>query len=420
MGISAREIAVKILYNIEQGAYSDAAIKEKLRGNILPEDSALITELVYGVTCYKIKLDYIIEQYSKLPLKRLSKWILIILRMGIYQLLFLDRIPESAAVNESVKLAKRYGHTASAGYVNGMLRNIARSSKKIEYNDISILYSHPAWLVDLWTKEYGADFTKQLLAANNNRADVTIRVNKLKCTAEELEALLKQKGIQTKVINDRCIQVKGTGNIEQLDEYQKGFFTVQDISSMYAVEALAPKAGEFVIDACAAPGGKTTYMAELMQNEGTILAFDLYEHKIDLLRKNAARMGLDIIQPCLQNAENLREDLIKKVDKVLVDAPCSGFGIIRKKPDIKWTKSLQDISKLAQIQKNILSAVSNYVKKGGILVYSTCTISKKENEEQLEQFLKNNQNFELLQQWQLFPHIDNCDGFFIGVLKCVR
>lgn len=419
MGISARECALKILYQTDQGAYSDAALKEGIAQITLSEDKGLITELVYGVIGNKSRLDFIIASYSKLPLKKLSKWIINILRMGIYQMIFLDKIPESAAVNESVKLAKRYGHAASAGFVNGVLRNVAKNGAP-ECEDLATCYSHPEWIVKMWEKRYGKEFTKELLAANNQKASITIRVNTLKTNIEELKVWLEEKGIQAKIIDDICLEVKGIGNVEALEAYQKGLFIVQDMASMAAVEALGPKPGEMILDVCAAPGGKTTYIAQRMENQGEVIAFDLHAHKVEIINKNAQRMGISIIEAQEQNAENIREELIKKADRVLVDVPCSGLGIIRKKPDIKWTKTLQDIDELSKVQQRILQTASSYVRKGGRLVYATCTISEKENEVQLDQFLKKNANFKLEEKRQLFPHTDHCDGFFIGVLTCVE
>lgn len=419
MGISAREAALKILVQTEQGAYSDAALKEGIPSKMISEDKALTTELVYGIITNRRRLDSIICSYSKLPMKKMSIWIINILRIGMYQLFFLDKIPKSAAVNECVKLAKRYGHTASAGFVNGILRNA--SKKEIpECEDAAICYSHPDWMVQMWEKEYGMEFTKKLLAANNEKAPVTLRVNLYKTTAEALKERLDAIGIQTKILNGRVLEAKGLGNVESLEAYKQGLFIVQDMASMMAVEALDPKPGEFVMDVCAAPGGKTTYMAERMENKGKVIAFDLHPHKVEIIQKNANRLGLSIIEAMEQNAENLREEYCKMADCVLADVPCSGLGVIRKKPDIKWMKTMQDIEDLAKVQKRILQTASHYVRKGGTLVYSTCTISKQENEEQVNCFLKSNPNFRLEKMQQLFPHIHHCDGFFIGVLKCVE
>ena len=410
---NAREAALKILHKMRGGAYINAAVKEGLHHSVKSEDKALATQLVYGVVSNRTRLDYYTSKFSKIPLKKISPWIMDILRMGFYQLYFLDKIPASAAVNESVKLARRYGHSASAGFVNGVLRRAAKDGEPELPDDLSIVHSHPQWLVDMWIKDYDKEITIKMLEANNTVPESYVRANTLKITAAELA-----DRIGGERIDDIFVKVKGLGGIDNSDEYKNGLLTLQGRASAEAVKALEPKKGQLVLDLCAAPGGKSTLIAQLMENDGEIISCDIYEHKLELIKKNADRLGMDIIKTRLQDAQQLMPEYVKKADCVLADVPCSGLGIIRKKPDIRWDKEIEDIESLCSVQKNILQTASQYVKKGGRLVYSTCTVSKKENEDMIKAFLAENENFELAFEKQYFPFDDGYDGFYIGVLLC--
>lgn len=419
--INSREIAMKVLYEIEyEGAYSNMALKKALRnGEISHRDKAFITHLVYGVTDKKLTLDYIISKFSKIKLKKISKYILIILRMGVYQIKFMDKVPESAAVNECVKLARRYGHGASAGFVNGMLRNVVRSDieypkDKIEY--MSVKYSVPLWLCKKWITDFGYEFTNELLKSFEQSARVCVRPNTLKITEQELSDKLNDEGNKAEVKNN-LVYIEGfdIGNDEL---YKKGYYTVQDEAAYTAGKVLAPKSGETVIDMCAAPGGKTTHLAELMCNKGEIFAFDIHEHKIEIIQKNAKRLGISIIKTEISDGSVFNKKYAEKADKILCDVPCSGLGIIRRKPEIKWNRNEDD--DFHSLQEQILLNASKYLKKGGELVYSTCTINKEENEEVTSGFLKENSNFEKLYEKTFYPHIDNTDGFYICKIKRIR
>lgn len=419
--INSREIAMKVLYEIEyEGAYSNMALKKALRnGEISHRDKAFITHLVYGVTDKKITLDYIISKFSKIKLKKISKYILIILRMGVYQIKFMDKVPESAAVNECVKLARRYGHGASAGFVNGMLRNIVRSDieypkDKIEY--MSVKYSVPLWLCKKWINDFGFEFTNELLKSFEQSAKICVRPNTLKITEQELSDKLNDEGNKAEVKNN-LVYIEGfdIGNDEL---YKKGYYTVQDEAAYTAGKVLAPKSGETVIDMCAAPGGKTTHLAEIMCNKGEIFAFDIHEHKIEIIQKNAERLGISIIKTEISDGSVFNKKYAEKADKILCDVPCSGLGIIRRKPEIKWNRNEDD--DFHSLQEQILLNASKYLKKGGELVYSTCTINKEENEEVTSGFLKENSNFEKLYEKTFYPHIDNTDGFYICKIKRIR
>ncbi len=432
---NARDLAMHILYDIEyNGAYSNMALKNAFLKNrdLSPVDKGFITRIVYGVVSKKLTLEYIISQYSKIKLKKISKYILIILKMGIYQLKFMDKVPESAAVNESVKLAKRYGHGASAGFVNGLLHTVIKN--KIKYPDDEILrlsyeYSYPESLCRKWCNDFGFDFTKELLIEMNNDAKITLRVNTTKASTEEI--LKDNKNFKVSPLYDDALICDGF-DVGSSEIYKSGKVIAQDISAMMASLVLSPNSGEKVLDICAAPGGKTTHIAQLMDNSGEVVACDVHEHKIKLIEENAKRMGLDIIKPRLMDATKLNSEFCDHFDKVLADVPCSGYGIIRRKPDIKWKN--ENTVEICAIAKEILTNASKYVKIGGELVFSTCTINKEENEERLDEFLKENKNFEIVDITEnlplelrhkttrdgyvtFYPNVDFIDGFFIAKMK---
>lgn len=410
---NAREEALKILYRVEyEGAYPNIALKD-MSDELLSHDRALVTNIVYGVINRKLTLDYIIKQKSKIKLKKLSKYILLILRMGIYQLVFMDKIPQSAAVNESVKLAKRYGHSASSGYVNGILRNVSQNGfdypeDKIER--LSVEFSFPMWICQKWEKEFGYDFCKELMTALSKEPMLTLRPNSLKTDAKSLCDMLNVKARVT----DGAVECEGL-DVAKDKLYLDGYYTVQDRAAMASAIALDPQEGEVVIDMCAAPGGKTTHIAELMKNKGKVKAFDIYEHKIELIKKNAQRLGISIIDASVMDASVLDKKLIESADRVLCDVPCSGTGIIRRKPDIKWNRKEED--NFYPIQKKILENASKYLKKGGTLVYSTCSIERDENENVTGSFLDENKNFERLYEKTYYPNVDGTDGFYICKIK---
>lgn len=419
--MNIREAALKALYDIEyNGSYSNMAVKNTLGGrDISKQDKALFTALVYGVTDKRLTLDYYISRLSKIKLKKISKYILLILRMGIYQIVFMDKIPVSAAVNESVKLAKRYGHGASAGFVNGVLRSAA--SKTVDYPEekneyLSVKYSFPLWLCDRWIDEFGFEFTESMMQAFEENKHITLRANSLKTTASELAGMLVKLGI-TAEVKDGAV-VTGGFDIENNSLYKDGFFTVQDTAAMQAAKVLAPQSGEFIIDMCAAPGGKTTHIAELMKNSGKILAFDIHAHKTELIKKNAARLGIDIIEVHEKDASVFDKSLENTADRVLCDVPCSGLGVIGRKPDIKRCEDRS--GKITALQTKILENGAKYLKDSGVLVYSTCTVEKCENEEVINKFMKNNGGFEKMYEKAFYPHIDKTDGFYICKLRKTR
>lgn len=446
MGVDlARETALKVLYDInEKGAYSNISINRHLdMGGLKDVDKAFITEMVYGTIKWKLKLDYIISQFSRIKLKKLSPWIKNILRLGLYQVIYMDRVPDSAVCNESVKLAKRYGHSASGGFVNGVLRNIIRKKDEIKYPNkkkqlldyLSVIYSHPAWMVDRLIDVYGHNFTEDLLKSNNEVAPYTVRVNTLKISRDELIQELKKEGIKSyygKYLDEALI-VENPTSTREMETFKKGYFQVQDESSMLVAKILDPEPGELIIDVCSAPGGKATHIAQLMNNKGTVIARDIHEHKVKLIDDTVNKLGTEIVKTQVFDALKVDETLVGKCDGVLVDAPCTGLGIIRRKPDIKWTRNTDDEKEIARLQLAILKSSSQYVKPGGVLVYSTCTVLPEENEEVIKKFMNTVNGFEMDELEipaetdlkshykrgciRLYPHEHGVDGFFIARMK---
>lgn len=424
--MNAREAAFKALLDIEQnGAYVNAEILKMLSEAGLEEkDKALFSALTVGVIKNKLRLDYVIKQFSKTRLKKLSLKVLIILRMGAYQILFLDKVPESAACNESVKLTKKYFNPKSTGFVNGILRNIARNSEKIVYPPrdnitefLSVEYSFPMWICEKLVIQYGAEKAEDFMKNSNEPHGVFIRVNRLKTNADELLSIFKTKDINAEIVGDDMLYITSAANLTNFYEYKSGMFSIQNYSSAKAAEILEPKENETVIDVCAAPGGKSCAAAEKMNNRGTVYSFDIYEHKINLIKNSAERLGISIINAEVNDGENPKKELFGKADRVILDAPCSGIGVIHKKPDIKWTRNSEDIAELAKLQRNLLQKSKNYLKPGGIMLYSTCTVFKEENEENIKWFLSSSSDFEKVYEEQILTDEKGESGFYICKLK---
>ena len=389
-------------------------------------DINFISELVYGVVTWKLTLEYIIQKYSKTKIKKMSDWVKNILYLGSYQILFLDKVPKSAAVNESVNLCKKYNFK-SVGLVNAILRKIEKSDYKEISNitnsitRISLKYSMPEWIVKKFCDEYGEEETANICQNLNLRPNISVRINRLKGKMD-----LGEKGIL-----EDFRTITGTKNITKTKEYIEGNITIQDEAAGLSSFVLAPKEGELVLDACSAPGGKTTYLAELMHNKGKIIAWDIYEERLKQVNQNAKRLGIDIIQTEVHDATKLKEEYVEKFDKILLDVPCLGLGVIRRKPDIKWNRQEDDIKEISDIQFNILKTCSKYLKRNGTLVYSTCSMLKEENDAIIEKFIKE-ENFETVNIEEQIPNefskittkdmvqflpSQKHDGFFITMLK---
>ncbi len=420
-----REIALKILYKIDkEQAYSNIELNEEIKQNrkkLTEKDIGLISEIVYGVTTWKLTLDEIIKKYSKIKLKKISPWIINILRMGAYQMIFLDKIPKSAAVNESVNLAKRYGHVSSSNFTNAILRRISKTDYeelfKIQddIERISKTTSMPEWIVEELAKNNDMEKVTEICKNSNIRPKMTIRINKIKTTKDELKKKLQEKNIECIETNyEDFLIFRKLKNVENLKEFSEGLFTIQDISAGQTAKLLDPKPGECVLDACAAPGGKTTYIAEIMENTGKVEAWDIYEHRTKLIEQNAKRLGINIIQTKINDASKYDEKLNEKFDKILLDVPCLGIGVIKRKPDIKWQRKPEDVEAITKIQKEILNNCSKYLKNGGTIVYSTCSIFKKENEDVIYEFLQNNKDFKIDENSiiNILPDEEK-DGFFM-------
>lgn len=426
----ARNIALKSLYeiNIKQ-AYSNIVLDKFINENrekLSNLDINFISELVYGVVTWKLTLEYIIQKYSKTKIKKMSDWVKNILYLGSYQIIFLDKVPKSAAVNESVNLCKKYNFK-SVGLVNAILRIIEKSDYKEISNitnsitRISLKYSMPEWIVKKFCDEYGEEETANICQNLNLRPNISVRINRLKGKMD-----LGEKGIL-----EDFRTITGTKNITKTKEYIEGNITIQDEAAGLSSFVLAPKEGEIVLDACSAPGGKTTYLAELMHNKGKIVAWDIYEERLKQVEQNAKRLGIDIIQTEVHDATKLKEEYVEKFDKILLDVPCLGLGVIRRKPDIKWNRQEEDIKEISDIQFNILKTCSKYLKKNGTLVYSTCSMLKEENDAIIEKFIKE-EKFETVNIEEQIPNefskittnnmvqflpSQNHDGFFITMLK---
>lgn len=437
-----RNLAVRILSDVhEEGAYANVALARNLKKVELSEvDRRFLTELVYGAVKAGGTLDWMIRHYSNRPIRKVPPMIRNILRLGFYQLFYMDKVPVSAACNESVELAKKYGHPGIVKFVNAVLRAAVREPEKCAFptgkghatEELALRSFHPQWLVKRWMKAFGYEATRALCAFDNEDAVLSLRTNTLKVTRDELLSILASEHAEAEASRwaPEGILCHAHGALNAMESLQQGLFQVQDESSMQVAHVVAPQPGEFIIDCCSAPGGKTTHLAALMNNTGRIVAGDIYEHKLARIEENAARLGIFIIDTELLDAREVGTRFKKQADRVLVDAPCSGLGVLRRKPDARWRKSESDIAKLPQLQLDILTSASAAVRLGGILVYSTCTIERAENEEVVEAFLATHPGFVLEETGsylptvpradkmvQFYPQVDGIDGFFIARMK---
>ena len=440
-----RELALGILLEVSAGEeYSHIALRNVLDKYqyLGKQERAFLTRLVEGTLERRIELDYIIDQFSSVKVKKQKPVIREILRMSVYQLKYMDSVPDSAVCNEAVKLAQKKGFRQLKGFVNGVLRNIARNlgevklpSEKEPVRYLSVRYSMPEWMVKEWLTIYGREQTETMLAAFCKKAPLTIRVNQNRISPADLKVRLEAQNIRVQAAPyiDGALQIEGFDYLGGLPEFREGLFQVQDVSSMLAVEIAGVKAGDYCIDVCAAPGGKSLYLAEKTGETGSVDARDLTEYKADLIRDNAERLGVTNVTVSVKDACVYEEASKEKADVLLADLPCSGLGVLSKKTDIKYRMSKEQQQELQELQRKILSTVEAYVKPGGTLVYSTCTINQGENEENVRWFLS---HFpyeavslddclpEELQGkttkqgcLQLLPGVHSCDGFFIAKFR---
>ena len=441
--MKAREIAYKVLLDIEKNKnYSNMAINKHFKDvKMSNQDRGLATEIIYGVIENKYYIDYMIDKLSKVKTNKMEIYVKTLLRMGIYQIMFLNSISDYAAVNETVNLAKKKNSKVS-GFINGILRNVIRQKEEIgkvktkdDVDYLAIKYSYDKWMIRNWMIHFGKEFTEELLEANNERPNIYLRTNTLKITRDELIKKLEKQNIKAEKVNvvEEAIKVEHLKDIENNSLYKEGLFTVQDVSSMLVGKVMNPKENSLVLDVCSAPGGKTTHMATLMNNTGQVVSRDIYDHKLKLIKAASKRLGLTNVDVEEFDGMKLDRESIGKFDYVLADVPCSGLGIIRRKPEIKY-KEKEEFRQLPPIQKKILENASKYVKVGGTLIYSTCTIQDSENIDVVNEFLQKNKKFELVPikevnvdlenqekgYMKIYPNVHNMDGFFISKLIRVR
>ncbi|MBO8125969.1 MAG: 16S rRNA (cytosine(967)-C(5))-methyltransferase RsmB [Firmicutes bacterium] len=400
-----RKLAAEVVFEVaEAKAYADIALDRAVRRRTLTaQDRAFLTELVYGPIKYLRYLDYILSQFSQRPIDKLDPKLRSYARIGLYQIFLLDHIPDPVAVYETVEAAKGDLHKGAIGYLNGLLRSASRQKENITWpagNEyLGTIHSHPQWLVERWIALWGREAAEALCKANNAIPPLTLRVNTLKTTRESLLTRLESLGIKAAPATLSPVGIKllqGT-SIPELTPLAEGHCQVQDIGSMLVSELLAPERGDFVLDACSAPGGKTTHLAQLMEDEGTIVAADVNPSRLRMVEENAERLGITCIQTQVQDAAFLheRDQWLEAFDKVLVDAPCTGTGVLRRRADSRWRKSESDLVELPRLQKAILASSALTVKPGGVLVYSTCSIDPAENQEVVEWFLSQNPGWEV-------------------------
>lgn len=440
---NVRESVVSILEQIEKNqSYSNLLLNNVIKKNqIATKDIGLLTELTYGTLQRKMTLDYYLEPFIKNP-KKLENWVKQLLRMTLYQMLYLDKIPDRAAIHEAVEIAKKRGHKGISGMVNGVLRSLQREGVrdmdeiKDEVERLSIETSHPTWLVRRWIEQFGYNKAKEMCEINLTAPMQTARVNTNKITREACIKRLTEEGFQVEesvVVPEaiKCLK----GNLAHSESFREGLITIQDESSMLVAYALGIEQNETILDACAAPGGKSTHIAEKLEDTGQVISLDLHEHKVKLINENAVRLGLTNIETKAMDSRKVQEEFDGSAfDRILLDAPCSGLGVMRRKPDMKYTKKEEDLNRLQSIQLQLLDSVTPLLKSGGTLVYSTCTIDRSENEEVVTAFLQKHTDFEgdlsviermpkAIQplmtdfQLQIFPQDFGSDGFYIASLR---
>lgn len=442
--INEREIVLEVLLEItEHGMYSHIVLRDVLNKYqyLEKKERSFITRVTEGTLEHMMEIDYILDQFSKVKVKKMKPVIRNIMRSAVYQMKYMDSVPVSAACNEAVKLAVRKGFGSLRGFVNGVLRNVARNLDQIEYpteplKRLSIQYSMPEWILNLWLKAYDSDVVEQMLQAFQRETPLTIRCNLRMVTPKQLKEHLEAEGVTVKVhpYLEYAFHISGFDYLGDLESFQNGEFSVQDISSMLVSELAGPKEGDYVIDVCAAPGGKSLHMAEKLNGSGHVEARDLTEYKVGLIQENIERTGLSNVEAVQQDALIFDETSVGKADIVLADLPCSGLGVLAKKTDLKYKATKEGADSLAKLQREMLKNVQVYVKDEGKLVYSTCTINPAENMDNVHWFLNEYPEFELIDIHgslceelqkdvkengciQLLPGVHQSDGFFLACMK---
>lgn len=440
---NVRETALELLEAVDKNqAYSNLLLNKTIEKNQVSKmDVGLLTELIYGTLQRKMTLDYYLAPFLKNS-KKLENWVLNLLRLTVYQMVYLERIPDRAAIFEAVEIAKKRGHKGISGMVNGVLRSIQRGGlpSLLEIADpierLSVATSHPIWLVERWVEQLGLEKTQEMCEVNLTAPMQTARVNATKISRDDCIELLREEGYQVEksLILPEAIKAL-RGNLASSNAFKEGLLTIQDESSMLVAHALDIASNEKVLDACAAPGGKSTHIAEKLNQTGSVISLDLHEHKVKLISANAKRLGLENIETRALDSRKVQEQFANdSFDKILLDAPCSGLGVMRRKPDMKYTKKAEDLHRLQTIQLDLLDSVTPLLKNGGILVYSTCTIDNEENTRVIEEFLNKHPEFvgdlsvkermpEAVQplvegfSLQVLPQDFGSDGFYIACLR---
>lgn len=403
------------------GQYSHLVLRDVLDKYqyLSKQERAFLTRLTEGTVERMLTLDYVIDQFSKTKVKKMKPLIRELMRLSVYQIMYMDGVPDSAVCNEAVKLARKRGFSGLSGFVNGVLRSVARGWKDVTFQNESVRYSVPEWIIDGWNADYGRDVTEKMLEAFMQPAKITVRTNTQKCTPEELKDRLSQEGVTVEAIEgiSYAFALSGFDYLSGLGSFQDGWFYVQDISSMTVAHAADPKKGDYIIDVCAAPGGKSSHLAELLDGSGMVEARDLTEYKVGLIEENILRHDLHNMKAVQQDATLFDEASVEKADILICDLPCSGLGVIGRKSDIRYKMTAEKAHDLAVLQQEMLDTVWKYVKRGGKLIYSTCTIHKEENEDNVAAFLQKHPQFTLVEQRQIFP-MEGSDGFFVA--KMIR
>ena len=428
-GVNVRALSLEILLEVlEENQYSHLVIRDVLEKYqyLTKQERAFLTRLTEGTIERCLELDYIINAFSKTPVKKMKPVIRNILRMGVYQLRYMDAVPDSAVCNEAVKLAKKRGLSQLSGFVNGVLRGIARA-EEIAYPDsgkdwigaMEVRYSMPRWILAQWETAYGRERTEEILQGFAQDAGIMVRVNQNQITPEELVTKLTEEGVSARRNPhlSYALELYDVDYLMALPSFVQGDFYVQDLSSMMVAHWADPKPGDYVLDVCAAPGGKSTHMAELMKGTGTVEARDLTEYKVGLIQENVARHHLSNMTARVWDATMPDPDAVEKADVLVCDLPCSGLGVMGKKTDIRYKMTPEKQQELVVLQRQILDVVCSYVKRGGIIIYSTCTIHREENEENVKYFLEHHPDYKLLTSQQMFPGEWGRDGFYIAKLQ---
>ena len=425
--VNERELIMEILLSVTRdGEYSHIALRGVLENYqyLDKQQRAFITRVTEGTLENMIEIDYIIDQFSNTKVKKMKPIIRTIIRSAVYQLKYMDSVPDSAVCNEAVKLAAKRGFYNLKGFVNGVLRNVSRNMDKIKYPSekdtipyLSVKYSMPEWILEKWLDVYDVETVETMLKDFLVEKPTSIRCNLNMISGEELKEMLENVGVKVEdnPLLPYAYYISGYDYLGALESFEKGYFQVQDVSSMMVSEWADPKEGDHIIDVCAAPGGKSLHLADKLQGSGQVIARDLTEYKVDLIRENIERSRMTNIIAEVQDATKLCEESVGSADILIADLPCSGLGVLGKKTDLKYKMTKETQNDLVGLQRQILRVVQTYVKPGGKLVYSTCTINKGENEENTEWFLQQFPEYELVKQKQMLPGIDGSDGFYIAL-----